>query len=157
MKAVSEKDLVEEKTIVFHQIMGQVQEVKNMPEEVIYLPSRILCTEENKEACIATVRYMVALAEIVRKEGFKNLDKHVETNESFLLKDAVKMMQDGFDHKIFRHIMQNYIYFSNKPENEILIDYIIAQGIVSIECGNHPFVIKKILSSILGTEIAAII
>ena len=69
---------------------------------------------------------------------------------SFFLRDGVKMLQDDFDSKILHHILQNYSYFLDKLENEVLIDYIIAQGIICIQGGHHPFVMKKMLGFILA-------
>lgn len=114
-------------------------------------PMAVDFTVGDRRACLPTVALIVKLAETARKEGVLALEDMAKTEtDSFFIKKGIAMVCDGQDPAIVREVLSNFIWFSPYKGSELLIRMISMEGILAIQRGENPYILRDLLLSMLG-------
>lgn len=94
---------------------------------------------------------MVAFADKARREGLLALEDDLEEIELPLLKFGLQLVVDGTDPDIITSAMLNTLPTS-KARGTLLRDAVIMAGVLEIQAGTNPRVLKAVTLSFLGAE-----
>ncbi len=121
--------------------------------DIKYLANRIQCSKEDKIECISTIKDIIDLANIARREGLLALENVVQNNNyPILLKKLITLIIDGTDPEIVQKVSDAYMISGNYNGKECLKNILIIEGCLMIQQGVNPTLIIKILLEYLGNE-----
>jgi hypothetical protein len=113
---------------------------------------KLECSEDDKRDCLKLVENLLSLSKKARTYGMLSLAKEAEENSSFLLTKGIQLATDGAKPHVVRSILEFYILSGNYVGKELLERCLILEGIVAIQEGLHPKLLKELLLSFFGEE-----
>jgi len=113
---------------------------------------RIKCSEDEKRQCIKLVSDLISLANKARNYGMLSLVIDAEETTSFLMRKGIQMATDGAKPQVVRSILEFYIISGNFKGKDLLERCIILEGLVAIQEGLHPKLLKELLLSFFGEK-----
>ena len=113
---------------------------------------KIKCSEDEKRECLKLVSHLVALAKKARAYGMLSLAKDAEETSSFLLRKGIQLATDGAKPRVVRSVMEFYIVSGNYSGKDLLERCIILEGVLAIQDGIHPRLLRELLLSFFGEE-----
>jgi DNA-binding PadR family transcriptional regulator len=113
---------------------------------------KLECSEDDKRDCLKIVENLLSLSKKARTYGMLSLAKEAEENSSFLLTKGIQLATDGAKPHVVRSILEFYILSGNYVGKELLERCLILEGIVAIQEGLHPKLLKELLLSFFGEE-----
>ncbi len=113
---------------------------------------KLQCTNIEKRECLDTLNKLLKFSKITRKEGLLALEQEIEKQESLFMKKALMFISEGVDPANIRSILQNYIVVGDYRGKALLERILIMEGILLIQAGEKPVMIKEKLSSYFGED-----
>lgn len=113
---------------------------------------KIECSEDDKRECMKVLAYLLGLSKKARTYGMLSLAKEAEENSSFLLRKGIQLATDGAKPHVVRSVLEFYIISGNYVGKELLERCLILEGILAIQEGLHPKLLKELLLSFFGEE-----
>lgn len=129
------------------------EEKSNMYEYWMY--EKLHCTREEKKEVFTLIDELLQLSTKAKQVGLFELEHEVNLVSETLLKKGLELMIDGTEPEILKKILLNHLSCGNKQAKEFLKGILIIEGILCIQQGWHPYLIKEILLSYLGEEMIA--
>lgn len=120
-----------------------------------YISSHIKCTKEEKILCMETVKKLLRLLDVARREGILKLEETIlekEYESPPLIQIGALLIIDGTDPEHVRNILENYIISSDLTNKEFLENILIYNAILAIQQGENPRCIEEQLSSLFGLD-----
>jgi len=111
---------------------------------------RIQCSAGDKKECMALVAEILAMANKAKRNGLLSLVQEAEETSHFLLKKGLQMVLEGVSPKLVKTTLQNYILSDKYFGKELLERCLIMEGVLAIQNGVTPTIIKELLLSLFG-------
>ena len=115
----------------------------------------VKCSDEERLSCLALIDKIVELAKTARQHGLLVLEETVPELEPYLLQTGIRMIVDACHPEEVVETMDTLIVYSHKKGVELLRQMIISSGVLAIQGGDHPMLIREKLLAYLGEDIAA--
>ncbi|WP_432666620.1 helix-turn-helix domain-containing protein [Wukongibacter baidiensis] len=116
------------------------------------LGERIKCTNEEKENCLNLLEQIVELSHNAHKKGLLALEDDTQDITSTFFKKALQLLLYGTEPVLLREILENYIVIGNFTGKELLERILILEGILDIQLGEYPWIIREKLGSYFGED-----
>lgn len=116
------------------------------------LSERIQCSEAEKKECMTLVAEVVAMANKAKRNGLLSLVQEAEETPHFLLRKGLQLILEGVNPQMVERTLQQYILSGKHRGKEFLQRCIIAEGVLAIQNGINPNIIKELLLSLFGEE-----
>jgi flagellar motor component MotA len=113
---------------------------------------KIECSEEDKRQSMELVSFLLTLAKKARTYGMLALAKDAEETSSFLLSKGIQLATDGAKPEVVRSVLEFYILSGNYVGKELLERCLILEGVLAIQDGLHPKLLKELLLSFFGED-----
>jgi hypothetical protein len=113
---------------------------------------KLECSEDDKRDCLKVVEILLNLSKKARTYGMLSLAKEAEEDSSFLLTKGIQLATDGAKPQVVRSVLEFYILSGNYVGKELLERCLILEGVVAIQEGLHPKLLKELLLSFFGEE-----
>lgn len=123
--------------------------------DIEYISNHIKCTKEEKILCMETVKKLLRLLDVARREGILKLEETIlekEYESPPLIQIGALLIIDGTDPEHVRNILENYIISSDLTNKEFLENILIYNAILAIQQGENPRCIEELLSSLFGLD-----
>lgn len=111
---------------------------------------RIQCNDAEKKECMALVAEIVSMANKAKRNGLLSLLQEAEETRYFLLRKGLQLVLEGVNPQMVETTLQNYILSGKYHGKELLERSIIAEGVLSIQNGVNPTIIKELLLSLFS-------
>lgn len=108
------------------------------------------CSIEKKRECITLISKIVELSEIARREGLLAIEDILDTMTHPLLIKGMELVIDGTEPDVVKTILSNYINFGGAKGKVLLEQCLVCEGVLSIQAGDNPKVIREKLVACLG-------
>ena len=116
---------------------------------------RIQCTPSEKKECMALVAEIVSMSNKAKRNGLLSLVHEAEEASHFLLRKGLQLILEGVNPEIVKKTLQYYI-LSGKYQGKALLErYLIMEGVIAIQHGITPTVLKELLLSLFGEDNSA--
>lgn len=116
------------------------------------LGHKLQCTNIEKRECLETLNKLLIFSNVTRKQGLLALEQEIEKQESLFMRKALMFITEGVDPANIRSILQNYIVVGDYKGKGLLERILIMEGILLIQAGEKPVMIKEKLSSYFGED-----
>ena len=113
---------------------------------------RIQCGSAEKLECMALVAEIVAMANKAKRNGLLSLVQEAEETSYFLLYKGLHLVLEGVNPQMVEKTLQYYILSGKYRGKELLERCIIAEGVLAIQNGVNPIIIKELLLSLFGED-----
>lgn len=120
-----------------------------------YLAAHILCTAEEKQACMDTVDKLMTMARTARCCGLVELEqlvRHERYSRPALIRVGVSLIADGADPDTVQQILENYILAAGMSNQEFLENIVVSRGISAIQHGACLSHFRELLCSFFGMD-----
>ncbi len=117
---------------------------------------RIQCSEAEKKECMTLVAEVVAMANKAKRNGLLSLVQEAEETPHFLLRKGLQLVLEGVNPQMVETTLRHYILSSKHLGKELLQRCIIAEGVLAIQNGVNPTIIKELLLSLFGEDSYAV-
>jgi AraC family transcriptional regulator len=126
------------------------QEVLSMYD--INIGQKLQCTNIEKKECLETLNRILEFSATSRNEGLLALDQEIEKLDSYFMRKALMFVTEGLEPESIRTILQNYIIVGDYKGKALLERILILEGVLLIQAGENPLIIKEKLSSYFGED-----
>jgi AraC family transcriptional regulator len=110
------------------------------------------CSTEDKLKCLQVLDIIITLSKKAHREGLLSLESEVSNHYPFLLQKGLDLLLYGTEPFELRALLDNYIHTGNFTGKELLSRILIKEGIMSIQIGEYPWVVREKLSSFFGED-----
>lgn len=110
------------------------------------------CSIADKLDCLQVLNMIIALSKKSHIQGLLSLEAEVDAQFPFLLQKGLDLLLYGTEPFILQEILDNYIHAGNFTGKDLLSRILIKEGIIAIQMGEYPWVIREKLSSFLGED-----
>lgn len=117
-----------------------------------YLSADISCSVTEKLECLKLMEVIISLSKKAHIRGLLSLESEMSDRFPFLLRKGIDLMLYGVEPLALREVLDTYIAAGNYSGKELLSRLLIRNGILSIQMGEYPWVIREKLSSYFGEE-----
>ncbi len=121
----------------------------------IDLDKRIQCSEEEKQECLKLAEKLVRMAERARQKGILQLEEELDSDLPYLLRIGLRLVLDGTEPAIVDKTLTAYICSTPLEGKELLKYLVIRIGILGIQQGHNPRILRMQLLAYFGTEFAS--
>ncbi|MBW2479834.1 MAG: hypothetical protein JRF38_07565 [Deltaproteobacteria bacterium] len=111
---------------------------------------RIQCNEAEKKECIALVAEIITMANKAKRNGLLSLVQEADETSHFLLRKGLHMVLEGVNPQMVEKTLQYYVLSGKYRGKELLTRCIIMEGVLAIQNGVNPNIIKELLLSLFG-------
>ena len=111
---------------------------------------RIQCSAAEKKECMALVAEIVSMAIKAKRNGLLSLVQDAEETSHFLLRKGLQLILEGVNPQMVEKSFQYYILSGKYHGKALLIRCIIMEGVLAIQSGVNPTIIKELLVSLFG-------
>jgi len=116
---------------------------------------RIQCRAAEKKECMALVAEIVGMANKAKRNGLLSLVHEAEETPHFLLRKGLQLILEGVNPEIVEKTLQYYIQSGKYQGKALLERYLIMEGVIAIQHGINPTVIRELLLSLFGEDASA--
>ena len=113
---------------------------------------RIQCSEAEKDECMALVAEIVSMANKAKRNGLLSLVQEAEETSYFLLQKGLQLVLEGVNPQMVERTLQYYVLAGKYQGKELLERCVIAEGVLAIQNGVNPIIIKELLLSLFGED-----
>lgn len=114
------------------------------------LISKAFCSKEEKQECLELVEEFISLSTIARREGLLALDDLIDKGYDAFMSLGLRLIVDGTPPDSVEEILKSRIYFGDRTGKALLEQFLIYEGILSIQEGENPHLLKTKLLALLG-------
>ncbi len=129
---------------------------KNEMEVIVMLDfnisQKIQCTNNEKRECLELLKSILEFSSIQRRHGLLRLESETEKLSSTFMRKALELVYQGVEPNYIRTILQNYIIVGDYKGKALLERILITEGVLSIQAGENPLLIREKLSSYFGED-----
>lgn len=125
------------------------QEVLLMSEKQIFSKLEN-CTLEEKRECWNVLERIIDLSKKAHKHGLLSLESELNIEQSLFLNKGLELLLAGIKPNHLKEILWNYVKVGNYTSKEVLERMIVLHGILLIQTGEYPWIIREQLSSFFG-------
>ena len=111
---------------------------------------RIQCSEAEKKECMALVAEIISMANKAKRNGLLSLVQEADQTSHFLLRKGLHMVLEGVNPQMVEKTLQYYVLSGKYRGKELLTRCIIMEGVLAIQNGVNPNIIKELLLSLFG-------
>jgi hypothetical protein len=111
---------------------------------------RIQCSEAEKKECMALVAEIISMANKAKRNGLLSLVQEADETSHFLLRKGLHMVLEGVNPQMVEKTLQYYVLSGKYRGKELLTRCIIMEGVLAIQNGVNPNIIKELLLSLFG-------
>jgi hypothetical protein len=111
------------------------------------LSQRIQCSEVEKHQCLQLVIQIIELAGQARRDGLLALVKDADKCRHFLLRKGLLLLVDGVEYSVVKAVMAHHVMSGNFRGKELLERCLIMEGVLAIQKGLNPKIIRELLLS----------
>lgn len=111
---------------------------------------RIQCSEVEKRECMALVAEIISMANKAKRNGLLSLVQEADETSHFLLRKGLHMVLEGVNPQMVEKTLQYYVLAGKYRGKELLTRCIIMEGVLAIQNGVNPNIIKELLLSLFG-------
>jgi hypothetical protein len=111
---------------------------------------RIQCSAAEKKECMALVAEIISMATKAKRNGLLSLVQDAEETTHFLLRKGLQQILEGVNPQMVEKTLQYYILSGKYHGKELLMRCIIMEGVLAIQNGVNPTIIKELLVSLFG-------
>jgi hypothetical protein len=116
------------------------------------LSQRIQCGEDEKRQCLQLVIQIIELAGQARRDGLLALVKDADKCTHFLLRKGLLLLVDGVEYAVVKTVMAHHVMSGNFRGKELLERCLIMEGVLAIQKGLNPKIIRELLLSFFDEE-----
>ena len=113
---------------------------------------RLQCVEAEKKDCMILVASVVAMANKAKRNGLLSLVQEAEETPHFLLRKGLQLVLEGVNPQVVEKTLKHYIQSGKHRGKELLQRCIIVEGVLAIQNGFNPNIIKELLLSFFGED-----
>lgn len=113
---------------------------------------KIQCTTNEKRECLDLLNNILEFSAITRKYGLLRLESEIDKFSSNFMRKALQLIVQGVEPNYIRTILQNYIIVGDYKGKTLLERVLITEGVLSIQAGENPLLIREKLSSFFGED-----
>lgn len=129
----------------------RIEEVHTIMYDVnIY--ERLTCSHSDKKESLSTLDKILELSEKAKRSGLLSLEPEIDVVQPEFFKKSIQMLIDGIEPESLREILMNYTLCGGYKGKELLIRILIIEGILAIQQGVHPLILREKLSSFFGED-----
>jgi AraC-type DNA-binding domain-containing proteins len=114
--------------------------------------TELVCSYDEKSEVLCTLDKVLELAEKARHSGLLSLESSIDEVQPEFFKKSIQLLIDGIEPESIKNILLNYALCGGYKGKELLMRIIILEGIIDIQQGAHPMVIREKLSSFFGED-----
>lgn len=114
--------------------------------------NNISCSKEEKEECLELMSLIISLSKKAHMQGLLSLESEICDNHPFLLKKGVDLVLYGMEPFTLQEVMDTYISSGNYSGKELLSRILIRNGMLAIQMGEYPWIVREKLSACFGEE-----
>ena len=111
---------------------------------------RIQCSEAEKKECMVLVAELCSMANKAKRNGLLSLVQEADETSHFLLRKGLQLVLEGVNPQMVEKTLQYYILSGKYHGKELLARCIIMEGILAIQNGVNPTIIRELLLSLFG-------
>jgi hypothetical protein len=111
---------------------------------------RIHCSEAEKKECMVLVAELCSMANKAKRNGLLSLVQEADETSHFLLRKGLQLVLEGVNPQMVEKTFQYYILSGKYHGKELLARCIIMEGILAIQNGVNPTIIRELLLSLFG-------
>ena len=116
---------------------------------------RIQCRAAEKKECMSLVAEIVSMANKAKRNGLLSLVHEAEETPHFLLRKGLQLVLEGVNPEIVEKTLQYYILAGKYQGKALLERCLIKEGVIAIQNGINPTVIRELLLSLFGEDASA--
>lgn len=116
------------------------------------LLNKTSCSIDDKQECLQVLDIIIYLSQKSHKQGLLSLESEINVRMPFLLQKGLDLLLYGTEPLVLREILDNYILTGNYSGKELLSRILIRNGVLAIQMGEYPWVIREILASCFGED-----
>ncbi len=113
---------------------------------------KIQCTTNEKRECLELLNSILEFSSITKKYGLLRLESEIEKFDSYFMRKALQLIVEGVEPNSIRTILRNYTIVGDYKGKALLERILITEGILSIQAGENPLLIREKLSSFFGED-----
>lgn len=110
------------------------------------------CSIDEKRECLKLMELIVSLSKKAHMQGLLSLESEINDKHPFLLRKGIELMLYGIEPIVLQEMLDSYISAESYSGKELLSRIIIRSGILSIQMGEYPWIVRERLSSYFGEE-----
>jgi hypothetical protein len=111
---------------------------------------RIQCSEAEKKECMALVDQISTMATKAKRNGLLSLVQEADQTSHFLLRKGLQLVLEGVSPSMVEKTLHYYVLSGKYYGKELLTRCIILEGVLAIQNGINPAIIKELLLSLFG-------
>jgi AraC-like DNA-binding protein len=136
--------------------MASNRKSQNEEAEIIVYDMNIckelICSHDEKSEVLGTLDKILELSERARHSGILSLESEITEVQPEFFKKSIQMLIDGIEPESIRKILLNYALCGGCTGKELLRRIVILEGVIAIQQGVHPVIIREMLSSYFGED-----
>ena len=113
---------------------------------------RIQCSDAEKRECMALVAEVISMANKAKRNGLLSLVQEADETSHFLLRKGLHMVLEGVNPQMVEKTLEYYVLSGKYRGKELLTRCIIMEGVLAIQTGVNPNIIKELLLSLFGEK-----
>lgn len=114
----------------------------------------IQCGEDERREIVPVIDTIVQLAEQARRDGLLSLEEAIDDIDHYFLRRGLTLVVDGIEPEIIREALSRLLFSERRKEKEVLKRMIMLEGVMAIQAGMNPTVMRFSLSAFLGEGLA---
>lgn len=118
----------------------------------IYNLSKSSLSSTDKQECLPVLDIMISLSKKAYKKGLLSLESEIDESSPFLLKKGIDLLLYGMEPLALQEILDTYVLTGDYTGKELLSRVLIKNGILEIQMGEYPWIIREKLSSFFGED-----
>ena len=119
----------------------------------LYILSKLDISKIDKAQYLPLIEKMIHLSDKARRQGLLSLEEDIEVSPYPLMRRGLQFVVDGTDPKLLSEILERTILLSNDTPEKIMENCIIAVGVLGIQEGYSPRMLRENLQSFMGNII----
>jgi flagellar motor component MotA len=119
----------------------------------LYILSKLDISKIDRPQYLPLIEKLIHLSDKARRQGLLSLEEDIAQSPYPLMQRGLQFVVDGTDPKLLSEILERTILLSNDTPEKILENCIIAVGILAIQEGYSPRILRENLQSFMGNVI----
>ena len=111
---------------------------------------RIQCSEAEKKECMELVAEISSMANKAKRNGLLSLVQEADGTSHFLLRKGLQLVLEGVNPQMVEKTLRYYVLSGKYHGKALLTRCIIMEGVLAIQNGVNPTIIKELLLSLFG-------
>lgn len=145
----------QEKTTIFDEYRLWGEELMDQDYiDMAYYTQRLQCSQEDKMACLETVRKLYWYGIKTRMDGFLAVEAELEKETDVFLKKGMMCLVDYMNKRLTRKTLTNYLISEDIQGKEFLNKVLVIEGIGMIQEGVNPRFMLELLEGWFGSDFA---